>query len=527
MLLLGTVMLLLVADRTAEIVGRRDEAISEARQKLVAIARTGADRQIALVSDVRALLAMAVEMPEAGSMAGDACKEPFTRTADAVPWLMSLTIFRPDGSLVCSSANLSWSLNVADRAYFKDTLSTRSFVLSNFLKVRTDQRPGIVAGQPHIVGGEIDSLVFARLDLDWFNGIVARLGETSRTSVVLSDRDGNVVSAFPDQTLAGQKITTLGLRLAGPAALEEVLDVTSPEGIAMIVAATPLPHTGGRLFVGASRDAVVMPVERETLLSAAKLSLLFLTCAGLLWLGTTRLVLRPVSALAKVSHRLGEGDYAARVDETHLSPEMAALARAFNVMAGRLATREAELRSVNEHLSALATVDPLTGLANRRLFEERLEQEWRRAARTGRRVAAIVIDVDCFKAFNDTYGHPAGDLCLARVARVIGSGHRPGDLAARIGGEEFALVLPGADLHRALNLARLIRLEVEALAIPHTGSGTGRVTVSAGAAALFSSDTTAAADLLRAADEALYRAKRSGRNRVAGPEGNEVAARAS
>jgi diguanylate cyclase (GGDEF)-like protein/hemerythrin-like metal-binding protein len=163
----------------------------------------------------------------------------------------------------------------------------------------------------------------------------------------------------------------------------------------------------------------------------------------------------------------------------------------------------------------LATSDELTGLANRRRLDETLSSESARAGRSGQPLGLAMIDIDQFKDYNDHYGHQAGDECLKRVAKTIASAaKRAGDLAARYGGEEFVLILPDADAAAARGVAEDLRQSIEALAMHHVRSPSGRVTVSIGVAALGNDGAEDPESLLRAADAALYRAKHGGRNQV-------------
>ena len=178
-----------------------------------------------------------------------------------------------------------------------------------------------------------------------------------------------------------------------------------------------------------------------------------------------------------------------------------------------LKTKE-ELEEANQELRRLAREDGLTGLANRRYFEEILEKEWRRHQREDTPLGLILLDVDYFKRYNDTYGHQQGDVCLQKVASVLKTiAHRPADLAARYGGEEFALILPNTEVPGVEYLAKLINRRVEALQIPHSVSDVASVvTVSVGCSVSFQSSAPHMEALIKQADAALYQAKENGRN---------------
>ncbi|MGJ7914776.1 diguanylate cyclase [Massilia sp. LXY-6] len=183
----------------------------------------------------------------------------------------------------------------------------------------------------------------------------------------------------------------------------------------------------------------------------------------------------------------------------------------------------AALERHNQTLKALAESDGLTGLANRRLFDETLARELARARRSGVPFALILADVDFFKKYNDRYGHVAGDDCLCRVAAAIAAGtRRPGDLAARYGGEEFAVILPGTDLAGATTVADAIRAAVAGLALDHADSPTGKVSLSLGVAAGLAAAEADGA-WVEAADRLLYQAKADGRNRVAAGHATSLA----
>jgi len=175
-----------------------------------------------------------------------------------------------------------------------------------------------------------------------------------------------------------------------------------------------------------------------------------------------------------------------------------------------------DLREANQRLERLANLDGLTGVANRRSFDRLLEAEWKRALRLEEPISLVFVDIDYFKAYNDTYGHIAGDECLKTVARCLDSNvRRSGDLVARYGGEEFAVLLPNLPEDKAAGFAEDLRINVESQSIAHDGSAVcDTVTISIGVATMIPSKSDPPSRLVDEADNALYRAKHKGRNRV-------------
>jgi len=185
-------------------------------------------------------------------------------------------------------------------------------------------------------------------------------------------------------------------------------------------------------------------------------------------------------------------------------------------MEEELLSAQARLIGAVEELKELATKDALTGIANRRFFDEYLEKEWKRAQRDKYPFSLVMIDLDFFKLYNDTYGHQKGDVCLREVAMVIDQAmKRPADMAARYGGEEFALVLPETSSEGALGLSEKLRQSIYDLNLEHKNNTIEpRVTVSMGVATLKVDKDSDFTDLISKADKALYSAKKAGRNRV-------------
>lgn len=232
---------------------------------------------------------------------------------------------------------------------------------------------------------------------------------------------------------------------------------------------------------------------------------------------------RSIEQLAAAVEKIDGGHF-----ETHLPhsgfDEIGRLSASVGRMAERLsrytddlelqvADRTEALKDANDRLTLLSTTDALTGLPNRRRFDEELASEWSRATRIGEPLSLAMLDIDWFKKYNDHYGHQAGDKCLRDVAQVLSKTIcRAGDLVARYGGEEFVFILPATTGENALKVAKKICDELQSQGFPHEKSSFGCVTFSIGVATLIPNEEQKPEVLVKAADEALYRAKELGRN---------------
>jgi diguanylate cyclase (GGDEF)-like protein len=273
--------------------------------------------------------------------------------------------------------------------------------------------------------------------------------------------------------------------------------------------------TGSRLVVSIDEAKIAAAANRD--IRTAYLQLAFVCLFVLLGalVAAERIIIKPITMMAATAQRFGRGDWSARAARIGLPAEFIPLARSFNAMAAKLTERERQLVATNDRLTVIASMDMLSGLANRRGLQSRLEFEWLRASQNRQALALMMIDVDHFKMFNDTYGHLEGDACLTRLGETLaGIANETMGFAARYGGEEFCLLLPNQNCEQAMQVGELVRAEISDLAIPHATSPHQHVTVSIGVACATPDETQQPSNLIETADAALYAAKHRGRNAV-------------
>jgi diguanylate cyclase (GGDEF)-like protein len=262
---------------------------------------------------------------------------------------------------------------------------------------------------------------------------------------------------------------------------------------------------------------------------AAWLTLIIAIIGAAFGIALTNRLVRPIAKINQQASHLANREWSAesKADTDTPVQELNTLGTNFNTMArqlqeafmnleARVAARTRELEAANNELAKIATQDGLTHIANRRRFDEFLQQEWLRCTRQNQAISLLMLDVDHFKGYNDTYGHPAGDQVLIQIAALCeAQTGRSTDLTARYGGEEFVIVLSHTDAAGALKVAQAINKFVQNLAIPHASSPTADVvTISIGVATTQPSGISNPATLIASADSALYVAKNNGRNRV-------------
>ena len=512
----------LMLERARSLEDARARQIAQASEEYSSLAQHSADTQREIISSVETMLKSAAYIRTSGGI-GRSCEILRASLPSNLPWIRSIMIVSKDGLVQCSTLNALVGLNLSDRDYFRKAQETRDFVFSDYLFAKSNNRPIMMAAYPvAAINPEQDAVVVAGINLDWMSKIMNNLGGRPGISSVLVDSAGVVLAAPADQTsMIGKPLDSVPLLSA--IAHKALVSGASSGSVAFTVADgskrtvnfAQIPGTQSRLIVSIDEAKVTAAINRD--IRTAYLQLGFVCLFVLLGalIGAEKLIIQPIDIMTGMAKRFGEGDWSARVRRSRLPAEFVPLARAFNAMAAQLSQRERELVATNDRLTVMASIDMLSGLANRRGFQSRLDFEWMKAQQYDAELSVLMIDVDHFKLYNDTYGHPEGDACLTRLGETLsGIAADTFGFAARYGGEEFCLLLPNTAAARALEIGETVRAAVQALAMPHATSSHQTVTVSVGVACTTPNDSQRPGDLIEAADAALYAAKHRGRNTV-------------
>ena len=251
-------------------------------------------------------------------------------------------------------------------------------------------------------------------------------------------------------------------------------------------------------------------LENRSVLLLIALALFIVFCAHRI----KRQIIDPIESIRLYAGQLGTGVavHSGKKSSIRTLSEITETLENLAVYLGQATVASEQIADERTRFKQMSLYDELTGLVNRRAFNDELASLWKKMGESGRPLGVIMLDVDKFKVYNDTFGHQAGDECLRHVAKTLARAVRASDVAARYGGEEFVALLPNADTHHALLIAERIREAVLSLKLTHPGAPTGYVSVSLGVASEIPKNTTKAQDLVHLADQALYRAKENGRN---------------
>ncbi|HUI95626.1 MAG TPA: diguanylate cyclase [Xanthobacteraceae bacterium] len=379
--------------------------------------------------------------------------ELMTSLAAALPAIHEMGLTDKDGNAIVKSLVPNpTGMNYRERDYFRYLSShdTREVFIGTPVNSKIDGSVNItVSRRINSRDGTFAGVVVTSVSMDFFRQLFQSLQLKSSGSIAMLADNGTLLAASPASFGEGE----LDALAASPS---DALEYIGPDGVRRVGSYNRLSHYPITAVVAEDSPAILAEWHGQLRVHLA-------------------IVMSILAAIAAVAYQL---------DQAHRATRMQALR------------------------------DGLTGLANRRCFNETIEREFRRATRHGQPLSLVMMDIDLFKNFNDRYGHPAGDACLRAVSTAVQDAlRRPADLAARYGGEEIAVLLPGTNVAGAVQIVEEIAAAIRALAIPHAASPHGVVTLSAGVASLRVGRRVASwASLVEAADTALYAAKALGRN---------------
>ncbi|QXI40819.1 sensor domain-containing diguanylate cyclase [Pseudomonas xantholysinigenes] len=407
--------------------------------------------------------------------------------AQIMPQLHGLFVYRADGSwMVTDKDAVPPNANNADRDYFiyHRTHSDRGVRIGSVVRSRSTGDLIIpISRRLDNPDGSFAGVLLGTIKVDWFVRYYGDFKIDERGALVLAKRDGTILVRRPfveqviGRSLAASDIFRKYLPYASEGVAEAVAVVDGTPRLYGFRALSSYPLV---VEAGLSRESIIAPWRHDMIKSVLVLVLVLVGLCGFGWI-----VLRQLRERIVI---------------------------------------ERALHQAHQTLKALALTDSLTGLGNRRRLDAVLEPEIRRARRQGYALALVMLDLDYFKAYNDRYGHPAGDQCLRRLGEVLRQAlKRPGDLAVRYGGEEFTLLLPNTDAQGASQIVQEILLLLRRQGMAHAGSPVGLVSASAGiAVGMPSVEEVTPENLMAAADRALYQAKRQGRDRYCLATGMEA-----
>src|SRR5579863_197234 len=514
----------LMLERARSLEETRNKQIAHAYSEFTRLAQQSADSQREAVASVETVLKSAAHIQVATSAVDPGCNTLAASLPVRLPWIRSLSIVGNDGRIKCATLDPLIGLDLNDRDYFKRARLARDLVFSDFLHSKYDNEPIVMAAYPvAAVAPESDLVIVAGVNLDWMSKIMSDLSGRRGILAILVDSTGIVLAAPTDMTnMVGRALTGIpALAGAVTRAINSdqqtgLFSFPSTDGVKRTLSFSRIPGTQSRLLLIVDEAKVAAGINRDIRNAYLQLCLVCVFVLVGALVAAEKLIIQPIHKLVAIARRFGEGDLSARAANSKLPAEFAPLARAFDAMASQLSERERDLIASNDRLTVIASIDMLSGLANRRGFQSRLDFEWMKAQQCGGELSLLMIDVDHFKLFNDTYGHPEGDACLSRIGETLADlAAATSGFAARYGGEEFSLLLPNTATSRAREIGEMVRAAVQDLAIPHVTSSHMAVTVSVGVAGVKTFEALTPGDLLEAADASLYVAKRNGRNAVA------------
>lgn len=465
------------------------------------------------LTEMENLMRAMVTILEAQNASPQNCQHLLPAYISISPGIDTVMLLDATGELICSTAATAFSANFSAQHYFIQALSEKRFVVGQYQQSRISKQRILPLAMPVLdQHDQVKLVLVAGRTLDWIEYTLSRQYRQADMEVSIVDREGAVLVQGTDSNFeAGKPYPSLRLRQALTSGSAGVVMDKLPDGEQYVIAYKQLGNGAPELFVLASQPGkrVITPmlnIIRDNMLQFVVTMLIVIVA---LWVGLGSWVLRPLQQLADTMAHVRAGRANMRVAEMGPSREFASIGDSFNAMLSTLEQSEKRLKQ-------LADNDPLLGIPNRRILDEKLHSEWRRMSREREALSLLMLDVDLFKNYNDHYGHQAGDECLKLVSQAICRVvNRPADFIARYGGEEFVVLLPATEVNGARQIAAAIQKAMQQVFIPHATSDVAEyVTLSIGISCTHPSPADHVDSLVAHADQALYQAKTGGRNRI-------------
>ena len=498
-------------------------SVTAAEQRVLMAVDSVAFEHTSQVEGIRNLLVALSQHPEIRAKDAAGCSKVLNTILEKSPSSMNVGIADKDGHVIATGIPqplpITWG--VADRKYFKDALATKRFTSGEYTVSRAARKPTptLHFGMPVLDrGGDMDLALFVALDLTRFKKILDAQHLPKGAALNLTDRNGLVLYRYPqsdDIGLVGRPdIKELWSNMTG--ALDEgVFHGVGNDGVQRLFAFK-------RMRLNADEDPYLyirVSIPEQAIMSGSYRLLgtsvtVFLLAAFLTYYLTRCIAERhfvaPIKQLVTASKKVQDGDLAARSGLPYTVDEIGQLASSFDSMTVSLEHRLLELNQAEAEKHRLAFYDPLTGLGNRRLLQDRLALALGRSRRRGTSFALLYIDLDNFKQINDSFGHLGGDLLLKEMADRFLSLLRSDDVICRLGGDEFAVILH--DVNPDVDVTAVLGKLLQTVSSPWLFEEKELMVSASIGAALYPRDALDADTLAKYSDMALYQAKKKGRN---------------
>ncbi len=502
----------------------RQEQLASAKQKVALTVRGMAEQQKAITRSTRQILTLLSGLPEIRQLNISKSNRILKDYVEQNPFYKNLALVDLDGNVITSGTGDQVNVNLADRKHFREALNSKQFAVGEYVIARLGEKEPVFPAAIPVLDNEGNpkAVLTIVLKLNSFTRYLNPAEVPEGSFLAVTDHKGVRLFYYPeknDTNPVGQPIKYKSWEYARATNGSGIFSSNGSDGIKRIFAFEPVSlEPGGPPYIyfwsGIPEKDIFAPVNQATLNSLLLLALALVLALFVAHTIGEKIIITPLLKLVQLAGQLSKGDLEARSDTHSMVTEFNVLSNEFNQMAE-------SLQKNNEELSRLSLIDGLTNIANRRGFDKKLEQEWHRAFRTKQAISLLMVDIDYFKIFNDTYGHLAGDDCLRTIGLILKNiANRSTDLPARYGGEEFAVILPETDQEGAFAIAESIHAQVAQREIPHKTSDISQyLTVSIGLATLREAvSINSPIELIKMADEQLYKAKNAGRNQTTGIE---------